>query len=230
MAQTYQIIDCRNLNFSPSLAQQRMSRAINILGQNVVQRILCFALYILGVNRQAIGQALDIPVETAKSIIKAINKNGLPALQDRRCRTSTFLPQVQRMVPLSIYKSRDRVVVDFGIKNHQIKIPDKNTLQVRAILLSMLNSGLLSRRQVADAIGLSFVHTANLARRLNNEGISALMDKRRGQKTDYRITAQLKAEIVQQFALDIIIHGKTSGQAISSQLHERCHITIPARS
>ena len=231
MTQKSRIIDCQNLTFSRSLAQDRMQRALRTLGQSVVQRILCFSLYLLGVNRGAIGQALNIPAETAKSIIKAVGKKGLSALEDRRHRTSTFLPpSPQRPAPWSVHTDQDHIVVDFGIKSRRLEIPDKNVLQVRAILLSMLNSGLLSRSQVADVIGLTPAHTATLARRLDNEGLCALLDKRQGQKSDYRITAEVKAELVQQFTLDIIACGKTSGEAISSELHERCCITIPART
>jgi DNA-directed RNA polymerase specialized sigma24 family protein len=46
-----------------------MQRAQRLLGQSVVRRILCFALYLLGVNRRAIGKALGIPAETAKSTL-----------------------------------------------------------------------------------------------------------------------------------------------------------------
>ena len=94
----------------------------------------------------------------------------------------------------------------------------------------MLNSGLLTQRQVADVIGLTPGHTATLASRLDDEGLCSLIDKRQGQKCDYRITPEVKAELVQQFAVDIIARGKTSGDAISSELHNRCNITVPART
>ena len=231
MAQKIRIIDCQNLSFSRSLSQDRMQRALRNLGQSVVQRTLCFSLYLFGVNRRAIGQVLDIPTETAKSIIKAVGKKGLVALEDRRHRTSSFLPpSPQQPGPISIHADQDHIVVDFGIADRRLKIPNTNVLQIRAILLSMLNSGLLKRRQVADAIGLTPSHTATLARRLDNQGLSALIDKRQGQKSDYRITARVKAELVQQFAIDIIARGKTSGEAISSELQQRCHISVPART
>jgi hypothetical protein len=208
-----------------------MQRAFQSLGQRVVQRILCFSLYLLGVNRRAIGQVLDIPAETAKSIIKAVGKKGLLALEDRRHRTSSFLPpSPQRPGPISIHTDQDHIVVDFGIADRRLKIPNTNVLQIRAILLSFLNSGLLKRRQVADVIGLTSSHTATLARRLDNQGLWALIDKRQGQKSDYRITAEVKAELVQQFAIDIIARGKTSGEAISSELQQRCQISVPART
>jgi transposase len=231
MSQEIRIIDCQNMTSSRFLAQERIQRAQQTMGQRVIQRILCFSLYLLGVNRRIIGQSLDIPTETAKSIIKAIGKNGLSALEDRRCRTSAFLPpSFPQISPITVYTKKDHIIVDYGIKGRRMEIPRQNVLQVRAILLSMLNSHLLSRRQVSDIIGLTPSHTATLANRLANEGLSALIDKRQGQKSDYRITPEIKAELVQQFTLDIITRGKTSGETISSELKERCHINIPART
>ena len=71
------LIDCQNLIFSTRLTENRMGQAQRLLGSDVVQRILCYALYLCGVNRRAVGQALGIPAETAKSIMKAINRDGL---------------------------------------------------------------------------------------------------------------------------------------------------------
>ncbi len=231
MAQDLRIIDCQHLTLSPSLAQKRLQRTKQSLGPNIVQRLLCFALYLLGVNRRAIGQVLGLPAETAKSIIKAISKDGLAALEDRRCRGSALpTPPLLPVIPISVHTNQELVIVQFGPGDRRLEIPRQNSLQVKVILLSMLNSGLLSQRQVAAVIGLTPAYAATLARQLNNEGLNALIDKRQGQKSDYRITPQVKAELVQQFAVDIISCGKTSGEAISREIQERCRITIPART
>lgn len=224
-------IDCQNLAFSHYLAQDRMQRAQQLLGVNVVQRFLCLALYLLGVNRSAIGQALGIPAETAKSIIKAMTNDGLCALEDRRRSMSTFLPQSRpQHAPITLQQADERIVVDFGVEGRQLVIPSQNVLQIRAVLLSMLNSGLLSSHQVAEVIGLTPAHTATLAHRLEHEDISSLIDKRQGQKADYRVTPQVKAELVQQFVVDAIAHRKVSSEAISAELKERCQMTVPART
>ena len=230
MAQNLLFIDCQNLAFSSQLAKDRMQRAQQLLGDNVIQRFLCFALYLLGVNRSAIGEVLEISPETAKSIIKAINADGLCALEDRRHSLSTFLPQSRpQPAPISVQKLDERIVVDFGIENRQLSIPCQNLLQIRTVLLSMLNSGLLSNNQVAEVIGLTPAHTAALARRLENEDISSLIDKR-GQRSEYRVTPQIKAELIQQFVVDTVAQRKASSEAISAELKERCQITIPART
>jgi len=231
MRKKFGFIDCRKLGFSAPLSQDRMQRAIHTLGETVVQRILCFSLYLLGVNRRVIGEALDIPAETAKSIIKAMNRDGLAALEDRRHRSSTFLPPAPTpMSPIELSVNEGHVVVDFGAEDRRLQIPRQNEMQVRTVLLSLCNSGLLSHKQVADTIGLTAAHTGTLARRLANEGVRSLIDKRQGQKFDYRITPEVKAELVQQFAIDVIAHGKTSGEAISAELQDRCQITVPART
>jgi hypothetical protein len=110
------LIDCQNLRFSPGLSESRIDQAQQTLGAAVVQRILCFALYLLGVNRNAIAQLLSIPLETAKSVIKAVNRDGLGALEDRRRRFSTFLPRVQKEpTPITLREEEDYVVVDLGV-------------------------------------------------------------------------------------------------------------------
>jgi len=231
MIRKRRLIDCRNLAFSASLSQDRLQRALHAFGETVVHRLLCFSLYLLGVNRRAIGEVLGMPSETAKSIIKAVGKNGLPALEDRRHRISGFLPQAPVPVALvSLSTTEQHIIVDFGVKDRRLQIPRRNEQQVRMVLLSLLNSHLLPKHQVAEAIGLSVAHTAALAQLLASEGMAALIDKRQGQQSDYRITPEVKAELVQQFAVDVIARGKTSGEIISTELQDRCQITVPART
>jgi hypothetical protein len=225
------LINCQNLIFSPRLSENRTDQAQQTLGSVVAQRILCFALYLLGLNRKAIGQSLSIPSETAKSIIKAVNRDGLGALEDRRHRFSTFLPKARpEPPPITLREEEDHIVVDLGVSGRQLKLSRQDPLQLKTVLLSMFNNGLLSKRQVAEAMKLTPSHTATLARRLDEEGALSLVDRRQGQKQEYRVTAPVKAELVQQFAVDIITSGQTSGSKISNKLKERCNIAVPART
>ncbi|MFV9646365.1 MAG: hypothetical protein ACNYWU_11135 [Desulfobacterales bacterium] len=224
-------IDCQNLNFSPRLSQNRIDQAEQTLGSIVVQRFLCFALYLLGVNRNAIGQSLNIPSETAKSIIKSVNKNGLTALEDRRRRFSNFLPKAKPEPPsITLREEEDRITIDFGISSRYLQLSRQDPLQLKIVLLSMFNNKLLPKQRVAEAIKLTPFHTTTLAQRLSEKGACALVDRRQGQKQEYRVPASVKAELVQQFAIDIITSGKTSAEKISNELKERCDISLPART
>jgi len=225
------LTNCQNLIFSSRLSENRRGQAQQTLGCVVVQRILCFALYLLGLNRRAIGQTLGIPAETAKSIIKAVNKDGLGALEDRRHRFSTFLPKAHpEPLPITLRDEEDHIVVDLGVSGRSVKLSRQDPLQLKIVLLSLFNNDLLAKREVAEAIKLTSSRTATLARRLNEKGARSLVDRRQGQKQEYRVTAPVKAELVQQFAVDIITSGQTSGRKISTELKERCNISVPART
>jgi hypothetical protein len=223
------MIDCQHASFSPQLQVQRISQADELLGQKVVRRLLCFALYLLGVDRNSIAQLLNIPRGTVRSIVRAVLRGGLPALEDRRQRSSSFLPPEQRTLNISARREQQAIHVDLG-GTVELQIPTANTLQMRVVLLTMLNSNLLSTAEVAAVVGLSQVHTLNLARRLQAEDVGALIDKREGQKQEYRFTEQVKAELIQQFILDLVAGRRVSGRLLSEHLRDRCSLSLPARS
>lgn len=224
-------LDCQKLNFSARLSQTRIGHAYQLFGATVVQRLLCFALYLLGVNRSTIGELLKIPAETAKSIIKSVNKNGLSALEDRRHRSSSFLPIAEPDPPtIKVRESQDHITVDFGAGGRILRLSRQDALQLKIVLLSMFNSEMLTKSQVAKAIKLTPSHTGTLAQRLREKGAQALIDSRHGQKQEYRMPPSVKGELVQQFAVDIITSGKTSGEKISHELKKRCNISLPART
>ena len=223
------LINCQDLSLSPQLSKNRIGQAKKTLGPGVVQRVICFALYLIGVNRSAIAQLLSIPPETAKSIIKAVTRDGLGAFEDRRRRVSTFLPKVQpEPVPITLKKEEGHIVVDLG--GRSLKLLQEDSLQLKIVLLTMLNNDLLRKRGVAEALELTPTHTTTLARRLSEEGAQSLVDRRQGQKQEYRVPAPVKAELVQQYAVDIITSGQTSGSKISAELKERCNISVPPRT
>jgi transposase len=232
MAAKMRLIDCRSLTFSPQLSESRMGQARESLGAGLIQRFLCFALYLLGLNRSAIGRTLGIPPDTAKSIIKAVKRDGLRAFEDRRLKSSTVLPKQAstQPPPITLREDDGHLVVDFGIRDRAIKLNRRDPLQMKTVLLSMFNSDLLSTRQVAEAIELTPSHTAALARRLQDQGAMSLVDQRQGQKEDYVVTPSVKAELIQQFAVDVITSGRTSSTAISEKIKERCGIVISDRT
>src|SRR4030065_835638 len=221
------LIDCQRLIFSPQLSENRLAQALEAFGPGVLQRILCYALYLVGLNRSAIGRTLGIPSETAKSIIKAVSKEGLVAFEDRRRSSSAFLPQAPAQPPpITVGEDEGHIVVDLGIKGRYITLSREDPLQLKTVLLSMVNSGILSTRQVAEAIKLTPSHTAALARRLHEKGALSLVDQRQGQKQDYHVTPRVMAELLQQFAMDVITRGRTSTSALSEELRQRCSIAV----
>lgn len=231
MAEKVRFIDCQGHAFSPALSERRIAQAGESFGLGVIRRILCFALYLLGLERSAIGRSLGIPSDTAKSIIKAILRDGLAAFEDRRRSTARFRPPAPlEAPPIRLREAEEQIVVDFGFPDRQLKLSRQDPLQVKTVLLSMLNSGLLSKGQVAQAIRLTLSHTAALGRRLREQGALSLVDRRQGQQQDFVVSPSVKAELIQQFAVEVISSGRTSSRAISEKLKERCGLAIPDRT
>ena len=223
------MIDCRSVSFSAPLQQRRVGQARRILGEKVVDRILCFALYLLGFERSSIAELTDSPAGTVRSIIRAVLHGGVPAFEDRRRRSSTFLPPQPEGMKITVGRQEQGVSVDFEGKG-RIQIPGENSLQARVVLLTLLGGGLVGTPDVSEVLGLSTVHTLNLARALEREDIRALIDKREGQKQEYRFTEEVKAELIQQFVLDIVAEGRASSRSLSEHLLKRCELRLSERS
>lgn len=228
MAKEFRVPDCQELHFSTELSQKRLSQARRTLGPGVVQRLLGFALYLLGLKRSAIGQAINMPTETVKSMIKTISRDGVPGLEDRRRVSSQ--QESQKPKPITLRHEGSFLVIDLGGDKRDLKLSREDSLQLKTVLISMANSGILPKREAAQALNVSSSYMTILARRFQEQGTTALLDKRQGQKQDYRVPPAVKGELIQQFAVDLISCGRTSSARISAELKERCGLEVSART
>ena len=226
------IISCQNLTFDTTLSKKRINRATNIFGITVIRRILCFSLYLLGITRTSIATLIEMPVDSVKTIIKNIHRNGIPAFEDRRFRNSAFLPQAQQILPLQVKVTLEGewINIDLGKEGEKLKIPRTNKFQFRTLLLTMLNSGILSAKQVSEYLELSDVQTRTLAKNLQEKDIRSLLDQRHGQKKNYVFNLEAKTEMIQQYIANLVNKQRTSSQAVSEDLKERCNLDLPSRT
>lgn len=209
---------------------QRMERANRVLGAQVVARILAVALYLLGANRKVLAERLDMPVDTVKSLIQRAFRDGLPALEDRRRRRSTFKPHGMASPPsVHLWFEETHVVVEFD-EARQIRLPRDHAAQCRTVLLTLLDAKLLGLDEVARALGLSTERTRKLRRKLVDSDVHGILDQRRGQQQDYRMTPEVKAELIQQFVLNLSTHAGTSSKQLSEDLRKRCEIAVAERT
>ncbi len=223
--------NCQNLPaLSSGPSQRRIHRATRMFGSESVSRILAFALYLLGSSRKALAEFVGVRADTVKSLVQRVFRDGLPALEDRRRKTSTFLPHgASPKTPYKILLDERDVVVRFD-EARQIRLPRDNPVQCRTVLLSLLESKLVSLGEVAEAIGLSTERTRKLRKQLADGDVDALLDQRRGQLRDYRMTPEVKAELIQQYVLNLQTHAGTSSQQLSQELAKRCEIQVADRT
>lgn len=223
-------MDCQDLSFDAKLSEQRMEKAVSVLGARIVKRVIGFALYLMGVNRSTVARKLGIPRETAKSFIKTVLRDGPAALGDRR-RRYCFSPSEPQPAPVvKLFRDGDWIVAQFGSGEQSLRIPADNLLQVRSVLLSMYSNGLITAGDASRQLGVTGVHVRNMARRLQDGDVSALIDKRQGQKHDYVVTSEIKGELIQQFVVELLVYGKTSGRKLAEELCRRRQITVAERT
>jgi len=215
---------------SSAASQRRIDQATRIIGAEVVSRILALALYLLGARRKALAEFLAIPLDTVKSLVHRVFSDGLPALEDRRRKASTFMPRtVEPETTCKLLLEQEKLVVELN-EATRIEIPRRNPLQCRTVLMTMLEAKLLSIGEVAKAIGLSIERVRKLSKKLYQSDVFALIDQRRGQQQDYRLTPEVKAELIQQFVLNLQTNAGTSSKQLSEDLEKRCQIKVAGRT
>ncbi len=222
-----------SLQFSDTYAMKRTARAKTALGADVVNRLLAFALFLLGARRESIAECLEIPLGTLLSFLTRMSSDGLPALEDRRAARPTPGRQDKPTSPqeFSISVEDDKVAVSLGTDpNCKWMLPQDNVLQCKTVLLSLMNSDLVSTKAVSEAIGLSSRRIRDLGAGLQEQDVLALLDKRTGQRSDYRVTPEVKAELIQQFAVNAISGESTSSCALVKDLQKRCGLKLSDRS
>lgn len=223
-------MNCNILSFSKKLSDQRIDQAENLFGRKIVNKILAYALFLLGAHRSKISSVLNIPPGSIRSLVFAMNNRGLSGFEDQRAKNSSFKPHLPEKIKPILKIEGSWLKVDFTVGDHLLQIPGSNPVQKRIVLLSLLNSGLLDLKEVADALHLSVDRTGKLARKLEREDFKGVLDKRQGQKQDYRVTPEVKAELIQQFIIETVAERPTGAEQLSGQLKERCKITLSPRS
>ena len=96
--------------------------------------------------------------------------------------------------------------------------------------MTLFNQGLISKPIVAQTLNLSEDRIGKLTRLLFKDDTGTLIDKRKGQQQEYCYTPQVKAQLIEQFVIDIVGEGRTSGKKLSENLKVRCALSLSPRS
>lgn len=227
------MIDCQQMKFSPIIGGERRKKAEMFLGKNAVTKILALALYWLGGRRPEIAAELGIPENSLRTTVRVVLRDGPAAFEDRRHshRQYTFLPPPQPAAEtLKLAREGDMIVVRFGTIDAPLTIPATNRVQSRVVLLSLMNSGLISTGDAAEMLEISTVYVRNLAARLAAGDVEALRDKRRGQQKQHVLTPEVKSEIVLQYAANAVMGRSTSSRAVVADIGERCELKLSDRT
>jgi len=216
------------LSFSETHSKKRLAKAYEVFGRPVVRRLIAFVLFLLGAKREDIAHLLDMPVGTLFSVLTRVHHVGIDGFQDRRAGRTTSLPHGTES-PALVTVDSEAVSIEWS-EGRRLRLPREDSHQCRVVLLSLLENRLVSSSQVSEALGISDRHVRLLRLKLRQEGAFSLTEKRRGQQKEYRIDAETKGEIIQQFVIDVITGKSASGERLAGELKERCEVDVSART
>ncbi len=228
-------MDCQGMVFSPSHSHRRIKKALLILPELVLKKILFFSLYLLGARVGAIASLVGMPEESGKTVIKRISKGGLLALGDRRQSAKAYEHQLPYSAiqshQVSVITEGDSCLITFFDSERQIKILRKHRVHLRSVILTLLQAGLISAQMASSALGITAAHCLDLSEKLLNEDVAeVLLDKRKGQTNDLLVGSQVKAELVQQFVARSIVGYSVSGKALAEAVNANQKTAISARA
>lgn len=225
-------MNCQDVEFSPDKSRERIAKALLVFQPKLLSKILAFSLYLLGAKRQSVADLVGMPDESVKTAVRVIFRDGFPAFRDRRHKSIEPLQtdSINELLP-SVCCDNNDYVICFGVMKNEIRIPLKHKIKARTLLLSFLNAGMLSTREVAEVLGLSYSHCRELAGKLFDHDVEeTLVDKRQGQKQDYRVGPEKKANIIQLFAARVMTGQSVSSNVLAAILNEDSDITFSART
>ncbi len=224
---------CQDFSFDSKLSANRIEKAEAIFGKKVIVNILCLCLYLLGVKRVMIAAALDLSANTLRAKIRTFLKDGLYSLGDRRQKSlvQPILKEQKRDSTVSkatIKQTQEEIVIEIG--QMSIVLRKKNNLQVRAMLLTLVNSNYVTKAEVSDILKLSTAHIGFLSKELKDKDIHCLIDKRKGSQEDYKFTPDVKAELIKEFAVSCLTGTSASGKAIGKKMDTTFSTSFSERS
>ena len=225
-------MDCRQVTFSPEKSQERIQKALQVFPRNLLMRVLAFVLHLLGARRKEMAALVELPEESVKTLLRVVMRDGFPALRDRR-RSATAPVAIAPPSQPQIFARQEHAgwIVEFGNQGETLSIPATHQIQARTVVLSFFNAGMLSAQQCASALGISAAHCRELAGKLASHDVAqSLLDKREGQRRDYRVGPQQKAEIIQQLVARAVTGHSTASDVLAVQVNERTQAGLSART
>ncbi len=225
-------MDHHQIEFSPEKSQERINRALQIFPQKLLMRILAFALHLQGTKRKDIAKLVGMPDESVKTFLRLVSRDGFFALRDRRTSATSSVAVSPPSLPHPcVHRDQDEWIINFGIHDKTLSIPSTHSVQARTVILSLLNAKALSAQECATALGISVAHCRELARKLADRDVAqSLLDKREGQRTNYRVGPEQKVEIIRQWVARIVTGHSTSSDVLTKQVNERTQSRLSART
>ncbi len=224
-------MDYQNIAFSQNQSQKRIEKVLRVMPVQVLKKLLFFALYVLGARLNKIASLVEMPAESGKTTISRVMIAGLPAFHDRRKSVYELPLAVKQSYQTSVSIQEDHCAIKFGDTGCQLQIPKNHRIHLRSVLLSLLQADLLSLQTVSSALGITKAHCRGLSAKLAQDGVTqVLIDKRKGQKLDFRVDLSIKAELIKHFAARAVTGHSNSSETLAQIINNSLQVCISPRT
>lgn len=229
------------ITFSQKHSEKRIQSAYEQLGKKNVNRIISLALFFFGGNREQISKCIDLPVGTFYSFLTRFHRIGLKALLDQREKPlqqvidaevkTDIIEKIDIVSPgLEIIFGNKKQLLNIPFEKNRLVVNSSNPLQFKTLILSFLSSGFLTVKEASEQLGISERHVRDINKALQMNDIKSLIDSRRGQQKDYIVTEDIKAEIIQQYTVNLISKKSITGNTIAVQVNDICNTSLSDRA
>ena len=230
-------MDCQNIEFSSSHSQQRITRLSKVFPPYLLNRILAFALYLLGAKRQVVAALVGMPQDSLKTMLRSLQKDGFYAFPDRRQKTlcsvaASDSPQQQSPRPRASLAFDDVCCsICFGSEDFSLKIPRAHQTHLRTILLSLHHAGMISSSEIASVLQITPARCRELSKKLFAQGVQeALVDKRQGQKSQLRVGDDEKSAILKHYVAMVVTGQSSSSTNLAKTIQDHDDISLSPRT
>ncbi|MBS4021604.1 MAG: hypothetical protein KGZ79_04185, partial [Dethiobacter sp.] len=185
---------CPQLPVEQSLShgENRLEKAAQTLGKDVLKRLIIFVLYTLGFNRELIAKLFGYQVAGVKTLVDRVLINGLEGFCDHR--KTKIVSENKPSVAIADTETHKEINLSEAV----IAVPKDDILARKIISVTLVETGSLSNLEGAKILDYTPQAFGRLREKYRFQGSYGLIDQRQGQKSDYKVTPEVKAEILFQ--------------------------------
>lgn len=200
---------------SLTLGEKRLEKTVQVLGTDVLQRLIVFVLYVLGFNRELIAKLCNYQVSGVKTLVDRVFNNGLEGFYDHR-RTKGLSNEGNSNVFINDATDQKQI----NISGTVISVPKNDLLAKKIISVTLTESNILSNLEGAEIMDYTPQAFGRLRERYKQKGSHGLIDQRQGKKGDYKVTPEVKAEIIYQICEKVREGISFSSEDICAAINE----------
>jgi hypothetical protein len=204
---------------SNNLSQKRIERATNTLGKGVVYRLLAFASYLLGWSYEDVARSYGYSVPGLKSLVKQVFSKGLERFVDQR-RKDVWLPPSVEPLPekaeVHLEKRDDVIIVHMNATSLVIRAEDNLARKILAMIL--VDSGVMTQKAAAEITGTMPLAVSKNFQTFKTTGAVGLIDKREGQKQDYKFSPEVKGELIYGYSMKALENIRPTSSMLAQYL------------